>query len=677
MNDEVTMESDVDTREQLIAQLQSPDEETRRLAVLGLAGHPAEQVQDALFAAMGDSSWRVRKEAVDAVLAGTVSDGIMESLIGLLAAQENAGLRNSAVEALERLGTRAVPALSGHVGDSDHDVRKFVIDILGSIGNADAVPLLIHALEDLDPNVSAAAAENLGKIGDPEAVQPLVQALAKSDVWLRFTILEALGRIGRPVPMAVIAPLARENLLKKAVFDCLGAIGGDESVSILVEGLKERVRSAREAAVLALARVKARLGDGTALRSLELQLAGLAGTPYLEGLLVSLETSDRSLKESLVNILGLIGDERTAMRLLHGCRDDMLRRQCLLAFAQMGETGTKSLLRSFPTADDEERCFIAYVCGELKYEGAVPLLREGLRDGNPLLRRVSAAAAGKIGAAGLLGDLVPLLDDSTPEVREGTVESLSRLAGKAPEDVADIAGNLAGTENAEKRRFAAMLYAALDDAEKLSLLIKDEDAQVRTTAVKALADLRSAASVPHLVMALADEESDVRIAAAGALGEIGGDGVLDPLNLALKDEDPWVVCAALKSFGRMKDARAVSAIVGLLEQGTGLVAISALETLAEIGGSEAGVCVRKGLDSTDEEVVKTAIGILARDGAEWLDDNAARLLAHPHWDVRRSIIQVLADQWGARALPLLRTALETETDDLVRELITGIVDRSL
>jgi HEAT repeat protein len=421
--------------------------------------------------------------------------------------------------------------------------------------------------------------------------------------------------------------------------------------------------------------VKGRLSDETAVRSLGARLGELAGTPFVEGLLVSMETSDRGLKEALVGILGLIGDERATIRLLHGCRDDRLRKQCLLAFSQMGETGMDSLLRAFPLADEEERCFIAYVCGELGYEGSVPLLREGMRDSNPLLRRVSATAVGKVGTADLLDDLAPLLDDEAQDVRETAIEALSRLAERAREKVLGIAVTLAAAETSEKRRFAAMLYTALNDGEKLSLLIKDEDALVRSTAVKALADLRSPDSVSHLVMALADEEADVRIAVAGALGEIGGDGVLAPLSLALKDEDPWVACAALKSFGRLKDIRAVPAIVETLEHGTGLVAISALETLAEIGGEDVAACVRKGLESPDEEVVKTAIGILARDGDAWLDEHAARLLAHPHWDVRRSIVKTLAELRGGRALPLLRSALETESDDLVKDLITGIMDR--
>ena len=665
----------MENSEILTEQLRSPDEEVRRLAVVGLAEYPLEEVKDALFVAMGDGSWRVRKEAVDAVLTGTVSTEVMEALVSMLAAHENAGLRNSAVEALERLGTLAVPTLCRHVGDNDHDVRKFVIDILGSIGDAAAVPLLIPALDDPDPNVSAAAAENLGKIADPRAVPPLVQALAKTDVWLRYTILEALGRIGKPVPIEVITPLAGENLLKKAVFDCLGAIGEADAVPTLIEGLKGKVRNAREAAAHALIKVRERLPADLAACSMDARLRELAGTPFVDGLLISMETSDRGLKEALVRILGLIGDERSTARLLHGCRDDRLRRYCLLAFENIGAAGALSLLRAFPTADDEERCFIAYICGELKYDGCFFVLREGMEDKNPMLRRVCAVAVGKIGLSDLIDDLVPLLDDAEAGVREGAVEALARLAEKEEEKVLRIAVELAGAKTSEKRRSAAILYAALNDAEKLSLLIKDEDAMIRKTAVNSLAELKSPAAVPHLVMALADEDADVRIAAAEALGEIGGGDVLDPLFLALKDEDPWVKCAALKSLGKMKSDKAVPAIVETFEQGEGLVLISAMETLAEIGGEKVLEIVKKGLENPDEEVVKASIEILSRSGDDWLDEYGGKLLSHPHWDVRRRIIMAMVAYRGEKSLPLLKSVLETESDDLVKETITEIMDR--
>ncbi|WP_318258722.1 HEAT repeat domain-containing protein [Geobacter anodireducens] len=145
------------------ADLQSSDEETRRRAVLDLATVSLDDARELLFVAMGDGSWRVRKEAVSLLLGMCPDKGTIEGIIGLLASVDNAGLRNSAVEVLEGLAGRAVPALLAHLKDDDRDVRKFVVDILGTIGDRSSIPALIDALDDPDPNVSAAAAENLAR----------------------------------------------------------------------------------------------------------------------------------------------------------------------------------------------------------------------------------------------------------------------------------------------------------------------------------------------------------------------------------------------------------------------------------------------------------------------------------------------------------------------------------
>lgn len=670
------MEPMVDNITALAVQLRSTDEEQRRSAVLALAGYPLEEAKDFFFIGMGDESWRVRKEAVDALLKSRIDEKITEEIVDLLASHDNAGLRNSAVEALQRLGSLAVPVLCRHGEDSDDDVRKFVLDILGNIGDSAAVPVLVRALDASEPNVSAAAAENLGKIGDAGAVPFLVQSLEKTDIWLRYTILEALGRIGRPVPMAAISPLAGENLLKKAVFDCLGAIGDREAVPLLLEGIRERVRNAREAAVVALMKVRGRLPGEEEIRLVDRKLAEMSGAPLVEGLLASLDTSDRGLREALVRMLGLIGDERASWGLLEACRDDRLAGCAMQALRGMGEKAASAIKGFYPGADNDGRCIISSICGELRFPGCGPLLADGMRSENPLLRRVSVVAAGRYGDPGLIVDIVPLLEDNDAEVREGAIEALSSLAVADGGAVHGVAIALSDDGNPEKRRNSARLFAALGDGDRLSLLIKDEDATVRRNAVNALASLKKGSCGGNLMMALVDEDADVRAAVAEALGESGGDEVVAPLLLVLKDEDPAVRCAALKSLGRLRPAEARQAIVDLLDSpADGLLTISALNTLAEIDGEGASETVKKALANPDEEVVKTAMEILSRFGDGWLDEYRDMLLSHSHWDVRRNFIRTMSENRGAEAVPYLESALETESDDLVKEQILNILDR--
>ncbi|WP_298435973.1 HEAT repeat domain-containing protein [Geobacter sp.] len=665
----------MDQLHSLNERLHAPDEEERRRAVISLASRPLADVRHLLFDAMGDLSWRVRKEAVNIVLGADPDESAVEGLVGLLASPDNAGLRNSAVEALERLGSRAVPALLRRINDQDRDVRKFVIDILGNIADRSCIPSLVGALRDQDANVSAAAAENLGKIGDPRAVPHLVDALAVNDVWFRYSLLGALARIGEAVSFAVLAPLAADALLKRPVFECLGAVGDAEAVPLLVEGLAEKVRTTREAAATALVRLRGRLPAPVATSEVDMRLAALRGSACVDGLLVSLDTPDHGVYEALVRILGTIGDERAAVALLQGCRDERLRRLCLQGFRVMDERGMAALMEFYPVADDEERAYIMHVWGETGFAGCAPHLSEGMHSGRPMLRRVSALAAGKIGLVALLENVAALLDDHDPEVREGAVSALAQLATVGGERVRGIAQTLASAEASETRRSATRLYAALADTERLALLVKDEDPLVRRSAVCALAGLHDPECLGSLVMALMDEDPDVRIAAVAGIGGLGGNEAPEPLLLALRDDDPWVQSAALKALGRYGGSKVLDAIEGLLPEVGGVVLITALETLAAMEGERAAVLVKQCLDNPDEEVVKSAIDILAKGDAGWIEEYLERLLAHPHWEVRATFVRAMVQLLGAGALPHLERALESESDELVRVQLRDLIGR--
>ena len=150
--------------EQLAVLLGAPNEEQRRSAVMELRRFPPEINRSLLLTALGDPSWRVRKEATGVLLTGTCDHDLIGMLISALGAQSNAGLRNAAVEALVALGDTALPVLVASLREADGDTRKFIVDILGSIENGDSRAALIELLADPDLNVATAAAESLGRL---------------------------------------------------------------------------------------------------------------------------------------------------------------------------------------------------------------------------------------------------------------------------------------------------------------------------------------------------------------------------------------------------------------------------------------------------------------------------------------------------------------------------------
>src|SRR6185369_153652 len=223
-------------------------------------------------------------------------------------------------------------------------------------------------------------------------------------------------------------------------------------------------------------------------------------------------------------------------------------------------------------------------------------------------------------------------------------------------------------------RDAVILYAALGDGERLSLLVKDEDPGVRRAAVAAMGKLHLSEVDGNLLIALVDEDPEVRIAAAETLGKIGGPDVVDPLNHALNDEDIWVQCAVLRSIAQIDKSHMLPAIRSVFPRADGLLMITCLELLESIGSREAMDIVEAALVSQDSETVDLALSILVRQGGEWVTTHAERLISHPNVEVRAVWAGVLADLPPGQARHLLSQALKTEENSRIRTRIQGLLE---
>lgn len=664
-----------DVTEAIVNSLSSPEEELRRSAVVALASFSLEKSSAYLLRAMGDASWRVRKEAVEVFLSSSGAERYAGALFDLLRSQDNAGLRNSAAETLARLGTSALPVLEAHAHDSDGDVRKFVIDILGAIADPSSARVLVNALADDDPNVAIAAAENLGAIGRAEDVPALLDALPREDITFRYTVLETLAKIGEPVSFELVAPYLSDTLLKKAVYECLGSVGEADAVPVLVTGLAESAKSVREVAAKALVAIREKKTEAWERAAGDRLLAELAGSPAVEGLLAVLDNGDINLRRAIISIFGLIGDPRAAGAILRSCRNEHLLPDCIPALRSLGTVTIGFFEEEYVRADEGERANILRLCGELQMVDAVALLRKALDDPSPQVREVSVRSVGKIGLVKLIPDVAVLLGDFDQDVRSAALDALALLAALDTSAIGAIASSLAGSDNPDRRRDAAYLCGVLRDGDRLSLLMKDEDDLVRRTAVQGMVRLGDGDAVHLLTMALTDENTGVRIAAASSLGEMGRQESVPPLVLVVADPDPWVRCAALRSLGKIGGEVALAAIERAFDGADGLVSLAALDALRGFDSDRSRELARQATTNNDGDVVKAAIEILAEAGDPWLADHIEEFLGHLHWDVRNTAIRYLAETGGRESLPLLRAALDKETDDLVKSRIVEILER--
>ena len=95
----------------------------------------SEDAEVKLVAFLGDPSWRVRQEAVNAIGKYGVTQSLVERLIQAMASGHSAGLRNAASEALVLLGEPVVEPLLSSLASADSSQRKFIVDALGLVGS--------------------------------------------------------------------------------------------------------------------------------------------------------------------------------------------------------------------------------------------------------------------------------------------------------------------------------------------------------------------------------------------------------------------------------------------------------------------------------------------------------------------------------------------------------------
>ena len=661
------------TPEDIRQNLNSSLEEERLDGLRALRVSFGEDWLPLLYRAMGDSSWRVRKEAVEVFLAQPAAPDHIRDVAALLHADDNAGARNAAVEILTRLGRQSLSCLFAEMKTEDRDVRKFILDILGEIRDTSAVPLMIEALSDNDGNIRAAAAENLGKMGSSAAVGPLLELMEEADLLLRFTILQALGQIGADVPAASLLKWGQEPLLRKALYDCLGQLGGVEVVEELVQGLLDDRPNVRHSALLALEKVERRNpGELTA------HLPAPMRKNLVEATIRLLEDNPDRVRRAALYLIGALRDEQTAHRLLPLLAEDSLREATTRALISMGRKAAAALMDHWAHIEAYQRPYLAYVVGMTGCVEGLNHLLSALKSEDADLRAVSAQALGSLGVEKAVSPLVSLLDDPSETVRAAALESLSTLGGKCPEKVYGALQKLLGAEDSQLRTSAVSVISRLDVPAAESALVfalKDESPQVRQAAVRALGKCCSGRHRDALLLTLTDEDPEVRRMAVDVFARSVGRDAFEPLSLVVQDEDLWVRVSAVRGLGATDHPEAQSLLVRALNDPVGLVVIAALETLAEQNLEQATPFLVKALSHPDAEVVCASLKILVAAGRQREIESAQSCLCqHGASEVRLAYARVLAEEAGDQAMAVLREMNRQERDDLVRRQLDALLE---
>lgn len=687
-------------RESLLEGLTSPFDEVRRLAVEQLLRLPIEEAVARLVEALGDEAWRVRKAAVERIVACREDAIVLPALLAGLSDDENAGRRNAAFEAFVAMGVRAVETLVAATAGPDVDVRKLAVDALAAIGDERARAVFVATLGDADVNVRAAAADALGRVGGAAEIAELVRVgTDPGEVPLvRLSALRSLAGLQASVGVDRLTDALDHPQLQPAALELLGHSTDPGVIVELEKAVSSERPTLRESAVRALLQQLARC-DGRELMDLVARVRSLARADerLVARCCAGLEGEDVARRSALVQFLGVVADERSVLPLLRAGRDEALRSLVDDTLATLGPVAVSALEPVWGRLEVDLEMRACQLLGRIGGERAEALLVATLQGERTGAAESAAQALGEGGGSARITDLVRRLErasaDPEPdalELVERSIDAIVRIAERA--EAADprihgqgidvLVGRLGGAPTPLRVAIARVLarIGRAEDADVVEYLAKDASPLVRRAAVHALARLPHERARTLARLALGDEASGVRIAAAGVLGGCDAPDALEDLARLASDGDARVAAAAVRAAGAQLERRGMrfdggeSWLVHALDREP-TVSLAALEALMRIGGPGAATAAAGVLARPEAELVRSATTCLARHAPIEALAQLVPLLAHADWTVRAEVVQALAARRHRNALPALLRRLEVEEDAFVRDALLAAARR--
>ncbi len=456
----------------------------KRLEELRESFIPSDENLIFIYKALADESWRVRKDAISLALVHPV-DRIIELLIKGLFSEENAGLRNACQEALTRIGEPIVGKLVDAFKGADSDVRKFILDIIGDIGNSSHAHFLINALDDEDENVIISACENLGKIKNPAAIEPLLKMINPKNEWLSFVILESLSQIRTPFDAKQILPLWQVSRLRKPILDMIYMFDEESQRELLKKSFQDKsfyIQQNAGRAIFSLFNA-----DKQTLSKLQNWLGDII--IYNENYLSLLKGVRED--ELVFALISFISDDTEFFKnLIEKASDETLE-----FFGSLSSYGRFKNYKIVPELINQYegriQAYLAYLIGLFKIDEGVDYLKNLCKSNYGHTRQAVAFSLGRLVHGFDKSCLFELLDDKYKDVREEAIKSLSKIISKENFPL-DLALNIFESKNKDKIISVLSLMERIGYFnEKLIIMaLRDINSSVRAKAIKIISTFR-------------------------------------------------------------------------------------------------------------------------------------------------------------------------------------------
>lgn len=667
------------------ARLLDAEPEVRRRAVQDVPQLPAPESCELLLVALGDEDWRVRKEAAATAARVEPRTAVVFAVARALAERENIGLRNAAVEALILIGPDAVPGAIDALERLDADGRKLAVEVLAGAPTLVGMKALAQTSNDADVNVVIAAAEGLRKAdlaGDEArelATTTLETLLGSEHTQVRVAALDALGALQAFVPWASLEPLLGDPLLRRnAIAAAAGNIAPRALLALAGAIADPSPTFAREAAA-SLGRSLEEAWEDDELVEIAAKTLRASAQAHARLRALAGELADPAVRGAAILALGLVRDPDDVSLIADALGDDEVAERAEAALHLFGQDAVEPLLVAGRSAAPPLRGATLSMLPGLARSEPSPLaaVREALADASA---DVVAPALKSLAIVGVEADLTPVarhVRSQDPKIASAAQGALLAIATRHP---AAARGMLEGVNpRGDDAIWAVIVVEALAragaavpaDEQLLAGALTHRAAVVRRGAIDALAAVGGDDAADAVSVALADEEAVVALAAIRALGRLGRAEQL--ASLAASTRDPIRLGTVIRALRDADPERAFAAARPLLRSREASLAATAVEVVGSVALEGQVEALLSATDHPDHEVVKLALGEIAKLGDERAITALASAIEHTAESVRKCAAELLGQTSAAgRSMEtdaVLRSRLDRERSAEVRQAI--------
>jgi HEAT repeat protein len=672
---------------QIIEQARSADPDARQKAAFLVAQSATGANLPLMFELLGDKDWRVRKTIVDGLVRDARPD-IIHGLLDALADPENAGKRNSATEALMRIGDTAIePIVTRLRSEEDLDVRLSLVNLLGDLRSREGFEILTQLLEtETDINLASSIVSSLGKYRDASALPNLMRVLQqREDLWLKFHVVEALGEIGDRTALPAVLPLYAEKSLRKPVLEAVGKIADVGTVNFLL-----RIIADEEKLNLTALRALVRIAEASKPRIVEQAERSLIQSRFREAfprekiapLIEHLHTTPkREVKAFILKFLGWPGDERALPILISHLEQPDTSEVAAQGLIDFGAGAIPSILEALQNAEEDEILalllrVINVVGGRETLPSVLPLLDHD----NAMIRRLAIETLGEIPHPTSIDYLLAKLDDSDVASQQAAVNSISAMVIAFPESQADVLAKirrLLQSPSIPIKLNSLSVFVNIQGEgyhDELLLASKDSDPVIRQKAVSLMGKFGEDRFADQLVLSLADESTSVRLAAINAIVRLRPETGLEPLISSLDDNDIWIRTAAAQALGEYRHPEAIEPLMRHLLHDPAPVRIAVIDALGKSQDERVKDVLFGCLDESDPEIQRAAMLALAKIPGRDAFDRLLAALSSTDWRIRAAAATALGARGDREALPMIHRAME-DSDTYVQQSAVLALDK--